>query len=211
MTDKNLIYHLQSGFIDKYSTDTCLIYLTDHIRKQTDIGNYTGMALLDLQKAFDTVDHQILLDKLNAMGASNTSIGWFRSYLCNRSQLVCINGVNSDSSPIVCGVPQGSILGPLLFLAYVNDMKLSVTCKLLLYADDSALLISGKSLVNIEQQLTTQLNYVHEWLIDNRLSIHLGKTEVILFGPTKRIKGKSLNVTCNEIVIQCKVPKVLCT
>ena len=82
--ENNLIYELQSGFRDKYSTDTCLIYLTDHIRFQTNSGNYTGMALLDLQKAFDTVDHQILLDKLHAMGVADASVGWFRSYLCDR-------------------------------------------------------------------------------------------------------------------------------
>ena len=171
---------------------------------QSDCGNYTGMALLDLQKAFDTVDHKILLDKLHAMGVSDTSVGWFRSYLCGRSQFVCINGTNSDFLPIVCGVPQGSILGPLLFLAYVNDMESSVTCKLLLYADDSALLISGKSIGVIEQLLTDELNKVHEWLIDNKLSIHLGKTEVILYGPPRKSKGKILNVTCGNIAIGCK-------
>ena len=94
------------------------------------------MVLIDLQKAFDTVDHTILSDKLKSIGIASTA--WFDSYLENRRQCVEVSGTRSDS--IKCGVPQGSILGPLLFLIYINDMDVSLTCRLSLYADDSALL-----------------------------------------------------------------------
>jgi hypothetical protein len=144
MEVNDLLYTLQSGFRSKYSTDTCLIHLLDHLRLQADQGNMTGMVVLDLQKAFDTVNHVILLDKMVAMGVSLESVKWFKSYLCNRSQIVDVNGELSESMSITCGVPQGSILGPLLFLMYVNDMSASINCKLLLYADDSALIVSGK-------------------------------------------------------------------
>ena len=126
LKSNDLIYKLQSGFRDKYSTDTCLIYLTDYIRMQSDSHNYTGMAMLDLQKAFDTVNHEILLNKLQAMGVTVDSVKWFESYLCDRWQSVSANGCDYPLQPITCGVPQSSILGPLLFLAYVNDMQSSV-------------------------------------------------------------------------------------
>ena len=102
------------------------------------------MILLDLQKAFDTVDHVILCNKLKTMGVDCTD--WFLSYLQNRHQIVTVGKVQSDTASVVCGVPQGSILGPLLFLCYVNDMIISIDtdCKLLLYADDSAILFSHK-------------------------------------------------------------------
>ena len=114
----------------KFSTDTCLIHLLDHIRDKNSEGLFTGMVLLDLQKAFDTVDHNILCGKLNNMGIQ---AHWFQSYLSERSQIVGLDGILSDSSPVTCGVPQGSILGPLLFLCLVNDMGTSIgaDCKLI--------------------------------------------------------------------------------
>ena len=98
--------------------------------------------MLDLQKAFDTVDHHILCKKLRAMGVK--SVDWFRSYLSNRNQVVCVNNSQSDPSLITFGIPQDSMLGPLLFLCYVNDMEISISSesKLLLYADDSAIIFS---------------------------------------------------------------------
>ena len=110
------------------------------------------MILLDIQKAFDSVDHQILCNKLSAMGIQSTA--WFHSYLSDRKQIVHINGVESDPLANTCGVPQGSILGPLLFLCYVNDMPNSVNCLMLQYADDSALIFSD-TLVLYYAVLTT--------------------------------------------------------
>ena len=150
LVSNNLLYEHQSGFRASYSTDTCLIHLTDYIRQQSSRGLYTGMIMLDLQKAFDTVDHNILCEKLKVMGVD--SVEWFSSYLSGRSQTVNVNETFSDILPITCGVPQGSILGPLLFLCYVNDMPISISkdCKLLLYADDSAIIFSHKILILLQ-------------------------------------------------------------
>ena len=196
LLDKNLLFENQSGFRSGFSTDTCLISLTDHIKHQSDQGFYTGMILLDLQKAFDTVDHSILLNKMSAMGFSFSTVNWFKSYLSDRIQVVDLSGTTSTIANVCCGVPQGSILGPLLFLLYVNDMQIAVNCKLLLYADDSALIVSGNCIGSIEQELGLELESVSEWLIDNKLSLHLGKTEAILFGPKRKVKNAKLNVTC---------------
>ena len=152
--------------------------------------------MLDLQKAFDTVDHLILCKKLQAMGIG--SVEWFQSYLSNRTQVVTVNKAESKPFRLTCGVPQGSLLGPLLFLCYVNDMPTSVHCKLLLYADDSALLASDKNPHNIATSLSAELESCRQWLIDNKLSLHLGKTECILFGSKSKLKKvDSFLVKCN--------------
>ena len=202
LNEKNLLYNFQSGFRKGYSTDTCLIHLSDFIRFSMDQGQMVGMVLLDLQKAFDTVDHGVLLMKLHAIGLHADAIRWFRSYLTGRNQCVDISGTLSSKASVTCGVPQGSILGPLLFLIYVNDLSGVVKGKVLLYADDTGILVSGKSKSEIEAALSRSLELVSAWLVDNKLSLHLGKTESILFGSKPKVrKNTGLNVQCNGISI----------
>ena len=129
----NILYKYQSSFRTKHSTDLCLSYLNDKILKGFDNGLLTGMILIDLQKAFDTIDHNILLERLKAIGFCDDTVNWFHSYLTGRAFLVSIEKKYSSISKISCGVPQGSILGHLLFLIYVNDMKKAVSSDLLLY------------------------------------------------------------------------------
>ena len=199
--DNKLLYEFQSGFRQSYSTDTCLINLMDHIKMLISKGNYVGMVLLDLQKAFDTVDHEILCNKLESMGINFTK--WFKSYLGGRQQIVIANETKSDPGMVSCGVPQGSILGPLLFLCYVNDMPISVKCKLLLYADDSALLVSGSDPQSIANILSNELESCRKWLMDNKLSLHLGKTESILFGSKRKLKNvETFEVRCGQEIIK---------
>ena len=116
LNNKDPLYKYQSGFRRQFSTESCLLHLTDYIRFEMDKGNFVGMILLDLQKAFDTVDHSILSMKLQALGLNELSVRWFSSYLSDRHQLVDISGTFSTQGNITCGVPQGSILGPFLFL-----------------------------------------------------------------------------------------------
>ena len=207
VTKNDIIYELQSGFRKSHSTETCLMYLTDLIRNEVDTGKFCGMVLLDLQKAFDTVDHSILIIKLKAMGFGEVALRWIRSYLSNRVQMVDINGTLSGVKEMRWGVPQGSILGPLLFLLYVNDFKaaISPTCNLFLYADDSALLASHQNKSVVENSLSTELKNVCDWLSDNRLSLHLGKTEAILFGSKAKLaKSTCLSIKINQVLITAK-------
>ena len=136
-------------------------------------------------KLFDCVDHNILCKKLEGMGLNSSA--WFKSYLTNREQVVIINGT-SEPCIVKCGVPQGSILGPLLFLCYVNDMPNSVNITLFQYADDSAILASGKTISDIISALNHNLNECYNWLVDNKLSMHPGKTELILFVSKSKLK-----------------------
>ena len=137
----NILYKYQSDFRTKHSTDLCLSYLNDKILKGFDNGLFSGMILIHLQKVFDTIDHNILLEKLKAIGFYDDTENWFHSYLADRAFLVSMENKYSSISNISCRVPQGSrILGPLIFLVYVNDMKQAVYSDLSLYADDSCLL-----------------------------------------------------------------------
>ena len=202
LSSTNLLYQYQSGFRPGFSTDTCLIHLTDFIRNEVSQGNFVGMLLLDVQKAFDSVNHQILCRKLGAMGIDPS---WFLSYLSNRQQLVCIDGISSSLKSLSCGVPQGSLLGPLLYLCYSNDMETSVRNKLLLYADDSVIISSHKDPKVISQSLSSDLQSCNNWLINNKLSLHVGKTECILFGSSRKLsKVDQFQVTYNGQVIKAQ-------
>ena len=205
LTDKDILYKYQSGFRKNHSTDTSLSYLTNKILTGFDSGLLTGMILIDLQKAFDTINHDILPKKMASLGFSNHSIKWFQSYLSGRRFRVNIRSNYSSTAKIECGVPQGSILGPLLFLLYVNDMKQAVDCDLFLYADDSCLVYQHKDVSKIEQNLNKNFSNICDWFVDNKLSIHFGedKTKCILFGTKQKLnKTGSLNIKHGTIQIK---------
>ena len=123
--DKNgLLYKYQSGFRAKFSTNSCLVQLTDFILREMDKEFHTGMILVDLQKAFDTLDHTALLQKMECIGFKESVIKWFQSNPSNRKFFVTLENVFLDVGQINCGVPQLSILGSLLFLIYINDLQL---------------------------------------------------------------------------------------
>ena len=133
------------------------------------------MILIDVQKAFQTINHDILLRKMYALRFSDRSINWFQSYFSNRSFRENVQGKYSCIAKIDCGVPQGSILGPLLFLLYVNNMKQDVDCDLFLYAGDSCLVYQQNNMKEIEENLNTNFSNVCDWFLDNKLSIHFGE------------------------------------
>ena len=163
------------------------------------------MILIDLQKAFDTINHEILLKKLEAIGFSDKCIRWLWSYLYERIFFIEIEKQLSDFGKASCGVHQVSVLGPLLFLIYVNDMPQAVKSNLFLYADDSCLMYQHRDVEEIEKQLSKDFENVCDWFDDNKLSIHFeqDKTKSILFASKRKIKSaRKLNVKYKNMTIK---------
>lgn len=173
------------------------------------------MILIDLQKAFDTIDHKILQEKMIHLGFSTQVVNWFNSYLSNRIFHISIDNALSDSANLNCGVPQGSILGPLLFLLYVNYIPQAIDCQLFLYADDSCLVFQHKDAKEIEKQLNKDFSNICDWFVDNKFSIHFGedKTKSILFSSknkSKKIGHLNISYQDKEIKQYSKVANLGC-
>ena len=176
------IFYRQFGFREKHSTNHALIEITESIRKALDTGRFACGIFIDLQKAFDTVNHEILIDKLNYYGIRGNANKWFKSYLSNRSQFVSIQGHDSDHLPIQHGVPQGSVLGPLLFLIYINDLHDAIKYSSVYhFADDTNLLNINSSPKRMQKQVNLDLKSLYQWLLANKISLNCSKTELIFF------------------------------
>ena len=172
----------QYGFRKKSSTYMALVDICEQITNSIDNRDYCAGVFIDLSKAFDTIDHTILLTKLQHYGIRGITLDWFKNYLTNRVQFVSIENVNSSNGYITCGVPQGSILGPLLFLIYINDICCSSSVlNFILFADDTNLFYSSKSITELQQVLNNELAALSEWFKANRLSLNIDKTSYILF------------------------------
>ena len=175
-----------------------LSYLTDEISTDFDSGLLTGMILIDLRKAFGTINYELLVEKMSSLGFSNHSIKWFKSYLSNRSFPVSTKNKHSSIAKINFGIPQGSILGLLLFSLYVNDMNQAADCDLFLNADGTCLVYQHKNVSKTNQNLSNFfLLSICDWFVDNKLSIHLeeDKTKGIPFGTNyKFAKVGSLDI-----------------
>lgn len=201
-TKYNVINKFQFGFRKNHSTFMALITLMDKLRNSLDEGNFAIGIFLDFQKAFDTVNHDILLKKLSNYGIRGIVLEWFHSYLSERTQIVTYNGVKSDCKYISCGVPQGSILGPLLFLVYINDLpSVSNLFLPILFADDTNLFCSGKNLDTLVYKINCELPKIHHWVMANKLSLNVDKTNFMLFAPQKAHRACS-NIFIDGHVIQ---------
>ena len=178
----DILHSLQFGFRSKHSTLHALISMTESIKKTIDDGVYGCGVFIDLQKAFDTVNHSILLKKLEHYGVRGTALSWFSSYLSERKQYVSLNGHTSNHLKILCGVPQGSVLGPLLFLIYINDIpNVSKLISFYLFADDTNIYYKSHDLVHLQKIMNRELKKVKKWLDSNRLSLNIGKTNFVIF------------------------------
>ena len=182
LEEHDILFKNQFGFRNKSSTAHSLIEITENIKESIDNGKYGCGVFIDLKKAFDTVNHKILLTKLEHYGIRGPILKWFESYLTDRKQSVFYKGKSSDILSITCGVPQGSVLGPLLFLLYINDLpNISNKLKFFLFADDTNLYYESHDLKEIEKTVNEELKKLSLWLNINRLALNVGKTNFVIF------------------------------
>ena len=181
-TENEVLYPYQFGFRKGYSTNLALAEITQNIYENFMNKKSTCGVFLDLSKAFDTINHEILLGKLEHYGIRGIALKWFKSYLENRVQKVYTNETLSNIREVLCGVPQGSILGPLLFLIYINDLANSSNALLFrLFADDTNIFMADSNLNRLQTNMNTELKKVNEWLKCNFLSLNTSKTKFLLF------------------------------
>lgn len=185
----NILSPVKSGFRPNYSTTTALLKSTNDVLLSSGKSLLTGAIFIDLSKAFDIVDHYLLLDKLHSIGLQRNALLWFNAYLHNRRQCVALlpsvlQGNQSDYLIIEKGVPQGSTLGPLIFSIFINNLP--DTClhtQVQLYADDTVIYFSGSDIMHIQASLQSDFNHVQKWLHDNKLVLNRGKSCSMVFGP----------------------------
>ena len=201
----NILFHNQFGFRKNKSTSFALLQITERIKETIDDQKYGCGVFIDLRKAFDTVNHKILLTKLEHYGIRGSSLNWFESYLSNRKQYVFFNGESSSLKDITCGVPQGSVLGPILFLIYINDLpNSSKFFEFFLFADDTNIYYEADSLDKLELTLNKGLKELHTWLIVNRLSLNIKKTNFVLFHPYNKQVQRNITLKINKKAISEK-------
>ena len=201
----NILFKNQFGFRKKCSTAHSLIEITEKIKESIDSGKFGCGIFIDLKKAFDTVNHKILLQKLEHYGIRGTILKWFESYLTDRKQYVFYNGVSSDMKAISCGVPQGSVLGPLLFLIYINDLpNISDKLQFFLFADDTNIYYESKDLKALEKTVNEELKKLSLWLNLNRLALNVGKTNFVIFRSCQKVINHNVTLLMNKKALQQK-------
>ena len=201
-----ILFTAQSGFRPGYSCETTLLRMMDMWAAAMDRGEVNGVIMLDLRKAVDLISHECLLEKLRIYQCDDNSSKWFRSYLTGRIQQTSVKGHLSETAVITAGVPQGSIMGPLLFILYMNDLPLHIDNNIDMFADDSTLYTSGHNVDEIQHSLQTNLNAVTTWWReDNRMAINIAKKKCMLITTKQRrhyLRNNQLAITLNDQQLQ---------
>ncbi len=201
-TSKNILHQNQFGFRKAHSTMHALMEMTDDLQSSLDKGQFSCSIYIDLKKAFDTVDHKILLSKLSHYGVRGNFHKLLSSYLSNRQQYAVVNGVSSELLKTQCGVPQGSVLGPLFFNVYVNDIVMSSQiAKIILFADDTNIRYVSTSYATLQGIVNEDLGRIFEWFSANKLTVSLEKTKYMIFAPPRAPYCNLFSVILNDIVL----------
>ncbi|CAL1671997.1 unnamed protein product [Lasius platythorax] len=201
----NLLKECQSGFRARHSCETVLQCIISEWKREIAEGKMIGVVFLDLRRAFEVVNRKILISKLEGYGLKESVLNWFKSYLDNRTQRVKFNGILSPPVNVDVGVPQGSVLGPLLFLLYINDITevIKDTCEIKLFADDAIIYTAGYSSKEISDKLNEKMKKIEKWLKINRLKLNIDKTKVMLLrGVRKKVMEENFRVIMQNKMLE---------
>ena len=205
LNSKNILYKHQYGFRSKHSTIHPVIHLLNECAMAANKNDpeFTLTILCDLSKAFDVIDHKILLHKLHQYGIRGIVNKWFENYLKDRTQFVNFDDNDSTKRHILCGVPQGSILGPLLYLVYVNDIAKACDSSIFSFADDTTMVLSHSNLQTLFENANAHMNELYMWFCANKLSLNAGKTKYIVIRPKqKKCKFDNLKLEIKGMPLQ---------
>ena len=206
LQENNILFQNQFGFRKNNSTSFALIEITEKIKQTIDDKKYGCGIFIDLRKAFDTVNHEILLTKLEHYGIRGIPQNWFRSYLTNRKQYVSLHGEYSELKEIPCGFPQGSCFGPLLFLIYINDLpNISEVLHLYLFVDDTNIYYEADTIKKLDTVINKELKKLDTWLIVNRLSLNITKNNFIVFHPYNKPLKQRITLKIHKMDISEKI------
>ncbi len=203
--DKHKILNKQQfGFRKNHSTSLAISALVDQFHETVERNEFMLGLFIDLSRAFDTISHKILLDKLCHYGIRGIALDWIKNYLSNRKQFVVFNHKKSSMGNVNIGVPQGSILGPLLFLLYLNDLSnTSTKLSFIQFADDTSIFIKGKSVSNMCKLMNSEIKHVSEWLKNNMLTLNVSKTNyMIMASQGKKFNNEECEITIDEVLIK---------
>ena len=175
LDENKLLSTRQFGFRAKMSTELAATLLLDDVRKNVDKGKLVGAVFIDLSKAFDTISHSKVLTKLPSYGIDGKELRWFEDYLFNRPPQVSYNGVLSEPQHLKSGVPQGSIIGPLLFVLFFNDITDAIETNVIKYADDTVIYWADKDVSNLSKILTNEMTKLEKWMDENELILYVKK------------------------------------
>jgi hypothetical protein len=205
LLSQSVFFSSQYGFRPRHSTIHAVNEFIDDTITSLENKQYTLSVFLDLSKAFDTIDHKILLRKLEWYGIRGVALEWFRSYLDTRKQYVQYKNSKSSTETIPCGVPQGSVLGPLLFIVYTNDLPNCLNySKTILFADDTTLYLSSPDIKYLYRNVNIDLEFLAEWFRANKLSLNVSKTHLVVFKQSHMKIPNNLNINIDNQTIERK-------
>ena len=203
LDSNKIISSTQHGFRANHSTETALITLTDNIIQNLENKKIVLTIFLDFKRAFETIDRKILLDKLKKYNFSDETIKWFKSFFCNRKQVVKINGLYSDKVEVCLGVPQGSKIANVLFILYINDLVLHLkNCSIIMYADDTSISVTANTQKEAVEKMNDILLIVSDWLKFNRIALNINKCKYMIFNKSKKNMNDDMNIVIDDVAIE---------